>query len=50
VYVLQDPFTGFQDDLLITWSQALSLIAYPVFFVSVGIFVLLWLRDRNTQT
>lgn len=50
VYVLQNPFAGFQtDELLIRWSQVLSLIAYPVFIVSVGIFLLLRLRERGAS-
>jgi hypothetical protein len=34
-------------DAVFAWSQAIEGIAYPAFVVSVGMYVILWLRGRQ---
>lgn len=47
-YVLNDPFAGFDgSSAVLRWGQALSTIAYPVFLVAVGAFVLSWMLRRG---
>lgn len=46
-YLLNDPFAGFDgSSSVLRWAQALSTMAYPVFLVAVGAYVLLWLRGH----
>jgi hypothetical protein len=48
VYVLNDPVTGFDgSSAVLRWAQALSTIAYPVFVVAIGAYVLSWMRNRG---
>jgi hypothetical protein len=47
-YLMRNPLRGFEgDELLLRWATALSQIAEPVFFVSVGLLVVLWLKERQ---
>jgi ABC-type nickel/cobalt efflux system permease component RcnA len=47
VFAIQWPRgpTGF--DAVFAWSQAIEVTAYPAFVVSVGMYVVLWLRGRQ---
>ena len=47
-YVMDDPFPGsIELTRVFLWTQALSSIAYPVFLVAVGAYVLQWLRRHG---
>jgi hypothetical protein len=47
VFAIQWPRSPRGFDAVFAWSQAIEDTAYPAFVVSVGMYVILWLRSRQ---